>query len=189
MTDVYEKWAKLAGDPEAKWREAADLLSGVLYELNIAAGDDGPHELATSREGTAYWFVERALMAALLGVTGGNEADAWRLRELWADNQEDTAYNLGVLAAEKRAASVIVTMAADHKSATVMLPGGIDCTAGQLEGGELVWVADEVGSEIGTGLDYEQVARLLADHYGYPPETAVVVEYLPSLAHDGSQAG
>jgi hypothetical protein len=104
LTDWYEA----RGDRGLMLRELSDELGRMLYVLNIVSETPGLTWAATSANGMPYWHAERAFQALLTLLTG-NETDGARMRELWSENQEDTAWNLTVLAVEKREASVVVT--------------------------------------------------------------------------------
>jgi hypothetical protein len=167
---------------DAKLRALADALADVLRAANVASGEPGLETVANSAVGTLYWHVEQAHRLVLTRVSGGNRADGDRLHELWSDNLEDTSWNVQVLANEKRAASVVVSVAADGDTATITLPGGADCEAGRIAGSGVFWVADEVGEVIARAPAWPGVGRALADHYELPSDTAVVVEYAGTVA-------
>lgn len=175
--DVLTRWTTDAvADRDKVLRTLADQFGQLLYVLNVV-GDDLPgRDLAWSEEGKPYWHAERAHTAVLTVLTG-NAEDGRRLHDLWSDCQEDTAWNLKTLAEQKRAESVIVTVAADGNTAKVVLPGGLDCDAGRVAETGLFWVADEVGDVIGHDPAWPGIGRKLADHYRYPDNTVVLVEY------------
>jgi hypothetical protein len=171
------EWLNLAHRDRDRFLEVlADEFGWLLYVANMVSAHDSIWSVTSDVEGRPYWHVQRAHIAVLTLLTG-SEDDGERLHELWAGNQADTAHNRKVLAEEKRANSVIVTVAADGNTATVVLPGGLDCEAGRVgDDSGLFWVADEMGDVIGHSPAWLGVGELLAKHYGYPPE-AVELEY------------
>lgn len=78
----------------------ADEFARLLYLLNIIGQDLPGPSLASDAKGQPYWHVARAHIAVLTLLTG-DAADGHRLHDLWADNMEDTAWNLRVLETEK----------------------------------------------------------------------------------------
>jgi hypothetical protein len=171
-------WAERTGDREAVLTDLADEFGcyGLRFVLNQVSVNEGLRYLGSDAKGTPQGHIRQAHRAVLTLLTGSPE-DAEALDDLWAENFEDTTWNREVLARQKRAASVIVTVAADGDTATVVLPGGLDCKAGRVGGDSgLFWVADEMGDVIGRSPTWLGVGELLAKHYGYPPE-AVELEY------------
>lgn len=174
------RWFKARGDRDLVLRELSDELARLLYVLNIVSEVPGLTWAATSAQGLPYWHAERAF-EALLTLLTGNEADGRRMRDMWSENQETTAWNLKMLAGEKRAASVLVAVAADGNTARVTLPGdGTLYEAGRVGGDSgLFWVTDEMGDVIGHAPAWLGVGRKLAEYYGlHETDAPVAVEYL-----------
>lgn len=92
-------------DRDVLLSELADEYAHMLYVLNRASGAPELNWLASSFRNTAYWHAERA-HTAVLTLLSGSKADGRRLHELWSDNHQNTAYNLRLLAAEKRHESI-----------------------------------------------------------------------------------
>lgn len=174
--EVLATWRKL--DRDTALRDLADACAWLLYVMNIV-GDNVPPgvaSLARQDDGLPYQYAVDAHRAVLTVLTGESN-DAARMQQLWSENHEDTAWNLRQLVEQKRFESVRVVVAADGNTATVRLPGGLDCEAGRVADGGLFWVADEMGDVIGHAPAWDGIGRTLAGHYGYSSGTAVLVEY------------
>lgn len=177
-TDRMSAWTTLAGIDRAQTLTLlADECGWLLYVLNVASGNRDIGWVASSRDDTAYGHAERA-HTAVLTLLADNAEDGRRLHELWSGNQEPTAHNLRVLTEEKRAAAVIVTVAADGDTATITLPDEANLhTAGRVQDEGLLWVADPSSEVIGHNSAWIGIGELLVRHYEYPTDTAVIVEY------------
>lgn len=179
--EVLTTWRGL--DRERALCDLADTYAWLLYVMNMV-GDNVPQgvtSLAQQSEGLPCQYAVDAHRAVLTVLTG-EANDAARVHDLWSDNHESTAWNLRQLAEQKRGESVRVVVAADGNTATVRLPGGLDCDAGRGADGGLFWVTDEMGDVIGHAPAWDGIGRTLADHYGYRPSTAVLVEYAEDRA-------
>lgn len=177
-TDRVVAWATVAGiDSRQALSLLADEWGRLLHVLNVASGHPDLHWVATSSADSVYGHAEGAHIAVLT-LLAGNGDDGRRLHELWSDNQETTEHNMRILVQDKRAASVIVTVAADGDTATLTLPGNTEqYTAGRVEGQGLLWVADPEGEVIGHRSAWTALGQLLIGHYFYPANTPVIVEY------------
>lgn len=176
--NLLATWASLP-DRDRLLRTLADELARLLFMLNVASGGPGMWWLASSEPDTPYWHVERAHIAVLTLLTG-DHGDAVRLHDLWSDNHADTAWNLRVLADQKRAESVVMTVAADGNTATIALPDGREGTAGRVGAAVgTVWVNDtETGTIVGHAPAWAEAGALLAARHGYHPNTTpVIVDY------------
>lgn len=174
----HEEWVELAKDRDAALRALADELGHLLYVMNIVSG--GPAEdlrqVAHSGEARPFWHVEQAHILLLTQLTG-DPADGQRLHDLWSGTLEDTAWNQRILADQKRARRVLVTVAADGDTATIDLPDGPRCHAGRVADSGLFWVADTLGTVIGHSSAWPGLGRVAANAYAVPHDIAVVVEY------------
>lgn len=177
-TDRVVAWATLAGiDSPRALSLLADEWGRLLSVLNMASSHPDLNWVATSSADSVYGHAEGA-HTAVLTLLAGNGDDGRQLHELWSDNQETTEHNMRVLAEDKRAASVIVTVAADGDTATITMPRNAEqYTAGRVEGQDLLWVADSDGEVIGHRSAWTALGQLLIGQFFYPADTAVIVEY------------
>lgn len=175
---VVMDWMDVARSDRDKVLVAlADEFARMLYVLNLVSAGDGLARLASDREGYPYHYAQRAHVAVLTLLTG-SAVDGRRVHELWSSNSEDTAWNLAVVADEKRAASVVVTVAADGNGATVALPGDPTdyLVTRKAWDSALFEVRDEVGDVVGTALEFAALGTALAGHYRLKADVRVIVE-------------
>lgn len=158
-------------------RNLADEYGFLLYVLNMASGAKPLRSVAHSAQGLPYWHAEQAHIAVLTLLTGSAE-DARAVHGYWSDNQEDTEWNLKVLAEDKRARSVVATVAADGDSAKFAMPDGTELDGGRMgDPSGVFWGADEMGDVVAHGSTWGEVASKLVEHGGYGVDTPVIVEY------------
>jgi hypothetical protein len=179
--DLLTTWERMSGEnPRKVLTYLADEFGHVLYMLNVMSDSPYLRSVASESEGKPYWHAGKAHVAVLTLLTGSAE-DGRAVHDYWSGNQEDTVHNLGMLAQDKRAASAIVTVAADGNTAMIELPSLGELTAGRVANGGLFWVADEVGTVVGHGSSWAEVGTLLATHYGHG-DAPVIVEYALDMA-------
>lgn len=176
-------WGQMPGEnPRKALTYLADEFGYLLYVLNAVSGASELRGVASSSEGMPYWHAERAHVAVLTLLTGSAE-DGQALHDHWSGNQEDTTWNLKLLAEDKRARSVVVTVAADGDTAKFLMPDGTEQDGGHMgEPAGVLWGTDESGDVVAHGSCWSEVATKLIEHGGYGVDTPVIVEYAADQA-------
>lgn len=173
-----DRWNELDSDHEALCVQVADLLAGLLYEMNLAGGDHGPHIYGVDDPELPYGHVKGALCITLVGLTG-NKHDADRIYELHLDNGEDIAHNLGVLREEIEAARTVTVEVSPDGTAVIHGPGDpyFVGRVGRVAGSGLLWVTDDdVPDRIaGHVSSHAEAGELMARRHGVAHRTTVKV--------------
>jgi hypothetical protein len=171
-------WAwRAEHDREAMLCDLADEFAYMLAVLNRLSGARTLKSLSDGHAGRPYWWARSAFVAVLTLLTG-SEDDAWVVADLWSDNQVSTAHNLGLLAADKAARTVVVTVTPSGNTAEVRMPDGSRSDAGRMDDPDgRYWGTDGKGNTATYAPTWGCLARRLADFHGYGPDVIVKVEF------------